>query len=145
MISLCWDFWQSPMGQVIWNDFSKHPCRGYHRWFRNGLILLSIISFARIFIYFLMFSRHLCSHIAQLLNYWSTTMTTMCCCSWSDCNETFITTHCCSNYSISKIISITLGNARDLTHSAAWVYFPLIWKQGYSFPYGGSFDVVVEF
>ena len=53
-------------------------------------------------------------------------------------------THCCSSDSISRNKSNTLVDARDLSHYAAWAYFLSIWKQRYSFPYGGSFDNDVE-
>ena len=43
------------------------------------------------------FSRHLCLYIAQLFNYWSFPMVTICCFSWSDINKPLIMTQCCSN------------------------------------------------
>ena len=69
---------------------------------------------------FLMFSRYLCSYIAQLLNDWSITMVNICCFSRSDYKNPLIITHFCSNYLISIIKSITLVNECDLENCAAW-------------------------
>ena len=71
-----------------------------------------------------MFSKHLCSYIALLLYDWSIPMLTICCFSWSDSNELFIMTHCCSNDSISRIKSITSINVHDLERCSVWSDFP---------------------
>ena len=44
-----------------------------------------------------------------------------------------------SNGSMSRILSSTLVNTRDLAHCVAWALSPCIWKQKYHFPGGGSF------
>ena len=87
----------------------------------------------------LMFYRHLCLYIAQLLNNWKIPMVTIYCFSLSDCSNPLWITHCCSNDIISIIKSITLVNAHDLEHYSAWAVLQTIWKQRYSFPGGVSF------
>ena len=62
---------------------------------------------------FLMFSRHLCSYRALLLNDWSTPMVKICCFSCSDCNSPLIMTNLCLKYLIEIINSITLVNYID--------------------------------
>ena len=52
-------------------------------------------------------------------------------------------THYCSNYSIERIVSITLVNALDWTQCAAWTVFLSVWEQIYSFPWGGSLWCVI--
>ena len=56
---------------------------------------------------FLMFSRHLCSYKALLLNYRFTPIITICCLSRYDCNNPLRMIHCL-NEPISRILSITL-------------------------------------
>ena len=46
---------------------------------------------------FFVFSRHICSYKALLLNYWSTSMATMVFSSCSNWNDPLIITHFCSN------------------------------------------------
>ena len=66
-------------------------------------------------------------------------MATMCFTSCSSCKKYLIITHC-SNDSISNIDFITLINALDLAHCAAWELLPSVWKHTYSFTGGGSVD-----
>ena len=95
--------------------------------------------FPEFFIKFLMFSRHLCSYIALLINDWLNPTVYICFFSHSFCNNLLIVTHSFLNDSTAIVKSITLVNARDLAHYAAWAISPLIWKLRYSFPGGGSF------
>ena len=60
--------------------------------------------------------------------------------SGSYCNNPLIITHFFSNESISNIAFITLINALDLAHCAAWESFPLLLKHKHYFPGGGSVD-----
>ena len=52
---------------------------------------------------FLMFSRHLCLYIVQLINSWFIPKLTICFFGQSDCKNPLRMTHCCSNDSISRI------------------------------------------
>ena len=81
---------------------------------------------------FLIFSRHLCSYKSLLLNYWSITMVIICWFSRFYYNNSLILTHCCSNYSISIIKSITLSNALYLEHWTAWSDLSSLWKYIYT-------------
>ena len=86
---------------------------------------------------FMVFSIHMCSYKALLLNNWSTPIITMCYFFHYDCNNPLRMTHWCSNESMSRILSISLVNTRDLAHCAVWALLPYVWKQIYSFPGGG--------
>ena len=66
-----------------------------------------------------MFSRHLCSYKALLLNDGYTPIGSVCFKSRSDCSKMFIMEHFCSNDSISNIVFIILDNALDLAYCAA--------------------------
>ena len=61
----------------------------------------------------LMFSRHIFSYIALLLNDWLSTMLTICSFSSLECNNPLIITHCCSNELISNIYFRTLIKSLD--------------------------------
>ena len=112
-----------------WNVVSKYIRSGYHGVFNNFLIPLLIITFTRQFVYFLMFSRHLCPYKSLLLNDWSTPIITICCLSHSDCNRSLWITHCWSNESMSGILSITLVDTRDSSRCSAWSLLPSYWEQ----------------
>ena len=88
----------------------------------------------------MVFSIHLCSKEALLLDYWSTPIVSIFCFSCLDWIRTFIMINCCSNYSIPNIVSINLANALDLAHCFYWIVFPSVWKQIYYFPGGGIFN-----
>ena len=92
-----------------------------------------------------MFSIHMCSYKALLLDYWSTPIITVCCFNFSDCNKPLRMTHCLSNWSMSIILSITLVNTRDLSHCAAWEILPYIWKEKYYFLVEEFLDWWVKF
>ena len=121
-----------------WNFVSKSLSSGYHGDFDDFLVLLLIIRFSSLFVYFLMFSRHLGLYKVLLLNDWSTPIITIYYLSRYKFNNPLIMIHCLSNESISRIVSTTLVNTRDLAHFAAWALLPYFWKK-YSFPGGGSF------
>ena len=87
---------------------------------------------------FLMFSRHICSYITQLLNYWSTPMATICYFSCYDYNTPLIITYFCSTYSIEIIVSKTFFSTLDFENFFAWAVPSSLQKQRYSFPYGGG-------
>ena len=86
-----------------------------------------------------MFSRHLCSYKALLLNDGYTPIGSVCFKSRSDCSKMFIMEHFCSNDSISNIVFIILDNALDLAYCAASEIPPSILKHRYYFP--GEFSV----
>ena len=132
-------FYSHRLARWHWNIVSKYIRGGYHVFFKNCLLLLFIITFPEDLYNFLIFSRHLCSYIAYLLNYWSTPIITICCFSNSDCNNPLIVTHYYSNYLISRIESITLVYAYDLEHCAAWELLPSILKHRYYFTGGRYF------
>ena len=92
----------------------------------------------------LIFSIQICSYIALLLNDWYIPIVAICCFSRSDCNNPLRMTHCCSNYSISRVKSINLVNDFYLAQWYAWDDLPSIWKQIYYFPFGGSFNDVIN-
>ena len=87
----------------------------------------------------LMFYWHLCLYIAKLLKDISISIVTICCFSWSDCNNPLILTHFCSKDPISRMKSTTLVNACELEHCTAWAVLPSICKQIYYFTGGSSF------
>ena len=55
--------------------------------------------------------------------------------------QSFITTHCCSNVLIDRIEFMNLFNTLDLTHLAAWGDLLSTWKHKYSLPSGGKCKV----
>ena len=110
---------------------------------RIYFIMLLIVTFIVRFVYIINFSKHLCSYRAILLNDWYTPIVTLLYFSFYDCNTLLRMTHYCSNYSIERIVSITLVNALDWTQCAAWTVFLSVWEQIYSFPWGGSLWCVI--
>ena len=91
-----------------------------------------------------MFSVHICSYKALLLNGRSTPMVDICCFSHCYCNHSLIMAHICSNYSISRTESITIFNACYLDNCEARNFFPSVLKQRYPFPDGFSFWSVLS-
>ena len=99
---------------------SKYLMSWYHGIFKNCLVMLLIITFSIRFVKKNMFPRHLDSYKTLLLNYWSTPIITICCFMHYDCNNHLRMNFFWSNQSMSRILSTTLFNTRDLSHCSAW-------------------------
>ena len=91
-----------------------------------------------------MFSRHLCSYIALLLNDGRIPMVCTCYFSCGDCNIHFSTKNCCSNVSVEGTESINLVIILDLIHLVAWSDLPSFRKHIYSLPTVGNIVGVLE-
>ena len=111
-----------------WTVVSKSLSNGYHGKFNHCLLLISTITLSSQFASFFDVLSHLYSYKTMLLNDWSTPIIITCCWRRSYCNNPLIITHLCSNESISRILSITLVDTRDLVNCAVWAILPYFWK-----------------
>ena len=138
---LDWCWCHGRYGTVIGESFSSRN----HISLKNIFSVLLVVTLTSMFVQFPYFSRHLCSYIALLINYWSIPMV----CAWSlrhsGCNIPLGTIHCCSNLSIYRKESITLVIILDLIHLTAWAVLPYFWKHIYSLPTRGNPIVVCKF
>ena len=78
---------------------------------------------------FSIFSKHLCSYRALLLNSFPTPMMNICYLSCYTLNAPFRVTYLCSNDPIERKVSTTLVKALDLAHSSARTVLLSVLKQ----------------
>ena len=141
VISSYKDFYRHRWTSWNWTIVGKSLSGGYHSGFKSCVVLLLIMTFPADLFNFLMFSRHLSSYKALLLNDVSTPIIKICCFGRSGCNNPLIITHCWSNYSMSIIVSTDLANTSNLVHCEAWALLPSFWKKKYYFSGGGFFKL----